>query len=257
MAVRMLAPAGCSPVLAFQRCPSRKSCMRYPQVAKSIAARIHRGEFVAGDALPSERALAAELGVARSTVRRALEVVERDRMLLSHQGGRWVVRPAGRTRDYDFTTPLMEWASAVGVSLAGVTLAMRPARATTAEAVALEVDRGDAVVRVLRMATIDDRPAVLARTTFPMWLAPALEEVPLCAPSLWGALMDVADMTPGRVSHRVSAVSASSEDSRLLAVPRSAPLVRLLRTAHLSDGRVFEFSDVRLRPGEPSLVVHA
>lgn len=231
--------------------------MRYPEIAKAIAARIHRGEYAAGDALPSETALAAELGVSRSTVRRALEVVQRDQMLLSRQHGRWRVYAPSRTHDYDFSKPLMQWARTAGVSAVGTTMSAATARATAIEAAGLEVGRGEEVVRVTRLAAIEDRPAVLVRATFPSWLAPALEQVPADERSLVDALVETAGIEPGQTSYRVSAVAASSEDSRLLAVPRSAPLVRLLRTARVSDGRVFEFSDLRVRADELSLVVHA
>lgn len=231
--------------------------MRYPEVAKAIASRIHRGEYAAGEALPSETALAAELGVARSTLRRALEAVERDQMLLSRQHGRWFVYAPSRTHAYDFSRPLMEWAREVGVPAAGRTVAVTAARATAAEAAGLEVERGDEVLRVTRLAAVGDRPALVARATFPGWLAPALEQVPHDEPSLLEALVEVAGIEPGEASYQVSAVSASTEDSRMLAVPRSAPLVRLLRTARLRDGRVFEVSDVRVRADELSLVVHS
>lgn len=231
--------------------------MRYPEIAKVIAARIHRGDYAAGDALPSETSLAAELGVARSTVRRALEAVERDQMLLSRQHGRWLVYAPSRLHAYDFTRPLMEWAGAVGVSAVGTTLAVGSARATAVEATGLEIGRGAEVLRVTRLVAIDDRPAILARATLPSWLAPAIESVPAGVRSLLDALIERADIEPGQASYRVSAVSANSEDGRLLTVPRSTPLVRLLRTARARDGRVFEFSDVRVRPDELSMVVHA
>ena len=47
----------------------------YVQVADDIAARVDRGEFVRGSRLPSEAELAVEYGVAKMTVRRALDVL--------------------------------------------------------------------------------------------------------------------------------------------------------------------------------------
>ena len=47
----------------------------YVQVADDIVARVERGEFVRGARLPSEADLAVEYGVAKMTVRRALDVL--------------------------------------------------------------------------------------------------------------------------------------------------------------------------------------
>ncbi|PZS08524.1 MAG: GntR family transcriptional regulator [Solirubrobacterales bacterium] len=52
----------------------------------------------AGSALPAETALAAEFGVARNTVRRALAELERDGLIVTLAGrGRVVSEPAGTT----------------------------------------------------------------------------------------------------------------------------------------------------------------
>jgi DNA-binding GntR family transcriptional regulator len=47
----------------------------YVQVAEDIVARVERGEFRRGARLPSEADLAVEYGVAKMTVRRALDVL--------------------------------------------------------------------------------------------------------------------------------------------------------------------------------------
>ena len=58
----------------------------YEQVRRSIADSIARGEYAAGDKLPSEAKLAADLHVNRLTVRRAIEELARAGMVQSRQG---------------------------------------------------------------------------------------------------------------------------------------------------------------------------
>lgn len=60
-----------------------------------IEARILRGEYPAGQMLPSERALAAEFGVSRVTVRQAIEAVEGRGLLVRSARCRPLVRPSG------------------------------------------------------------------------------------------------------------------------------------------------------------------
>ena len=66
----------------------------YVQVADDIAARVDRGEFVRGSRLPSEAELAVEYGVAKMTVRRALDVLRQRGIIKTlHGRGSVVVGP--------------------------------------------------------------------------------------------------------------------------------------------------------------------
>lgn len=55
-------------------------------VMVTLFARIQSGEYPTDSRLPSERALAAELGVSRNTVREALDVLEARKMIRRRQG---------------------------------------------------------------------------------------------------------------------------------------------------------------------------
>jgi len=65
----------------------------YVQLANDLAARIESGEFPVGTRLPSEAGLASEYGVAKMTVRRALDVLrERGMVRTLHGRGSVVTR---------------------------------------------------------------------------------------------------------------------------------------------------------------------
>jgi len=68
----------------------------YVQLADDLAARIGRGEYPRGSRLPSEAELAESYGVAKMTVRRALEVLrERGMIRTLHGRGSVVVAADG------------------------------------------------------------------------------------------------------------------------------------------------------------------
>jgi DNA-binding FadR family transcriptional regulator len=58
-----------------------------PDIAISLSERIKAGEWSAKNVLPNERALAEHYGVARNTIRRAMDTIERDG-LISREVGR-------------------------------------------------------------------------------------------------------------------------------------------------------------------------
>jgi len=69
----------------------------YEQVRQSLASAIASGEYGPGDKLPSETTLAAEMGVNRLTVRRAIEDLSRAGLVQSRQGsGTYVARSVVR-----------------------------------------------------------------------------------------------------------------------------------------------------------------
>jgi DNA-binding GntR family transcriptional regulator len=68
----------------------------YIQVADAIRAATSTGELNVGDRLPSGPKLAKQLGVSTMTVRRAIELLQREGLLRSTQGVGVFVSTAGR-----------------------------------------------------------------------------------------------------------------------------------------------------------------
>lgn len=62
------------------------------QIANALRAAILRGNYAAGDKLPSQHALVAHYGVARETVKSALRILDRERLIVSRQGSGSYVR---------------------------------------------------------------------------------------------------------------------------------------------------------------------
>ncbi len=68
---------------------------RYYQIYTSLMDRIRSGEFPPGMALPAERQIADDYGVARLTVVKALDLLERENLIERQQGrGNFVLAPA-------------------------------------------------------------------------------------------------------------------------------------------------------------------
>lgn len=79
----------------------------------SVRAWISDGHLIDGDALPSERTLADQLGLARGTVRSALDELARDGLIASADGGQRRVRRAGRHGLMANTVALLTQAPAI------------------------------------------------------------------------------------------------------------------------------------------------
>lgn len=69
----------------------------YKDITAALRARIAGGEFPPGSALPSESALCAEYGIARNTLRRALDQLATEGLLVVRPGRGRVVTEPGTT----------------------------------------------------------------------------------------------------------------------------------------------------------------
>lgn len=69
----------------------------YKRITEAVRARITEGEFAPGEAIPSEVMLCAEYGVARNTLRRALDRLSEEGMIVVMPGRGRVVAPAAGT----------------------------------------------------------------------------------------------------------------------------------------------------------------
>src|SRR6266571_7095994 len=75
---------------------------RYHQIAQALRDRIRSGDIAPGARLDNQRRLAADFGVTLMTLRQALEVLERERLIARRHGlGTFVALPPRRIVDYD------------------------------------------------------------------------------------------------------------------------------------------------------------
>lgn len=225
--------------------PDARPDLKHLHVADRIVEEIQTGAIRVGDALPSESRLASRFRVARGTVRRALEHVEETRRLVSRAGTRWVVHAETLAQDVTQLRSFGQWAMAIGREPGGVTLRSVEGRATSEEAHALGIRPQSPVLRITRLQSLDGTPVMVKRTTFPEWLIPTLRTLPVDARSIMEVVERVHGPQLAYGEHRISAMSAAAEDARLLDVPRTTPLLRILRSVRTFDARPFEYSDDR------------
>ncbi|MGI6877556.1 GntR family transcriptional regulator [Microbacterium sp. gxy059] len=225
--------------------PASVPAPKHRTVSSALAADIDAGRLRPGDFLPSESALARRFGVARGTVRRALDELSDARELLSRQGNRWIVHRRILAQDATRLRSFGQWARAIGHEPGGRTVSGALGRATATEARTLGIRPRSPVFRLTRLQSIDDAPVMVKRTTYPEWLIPTISDLPDDARSI----MEIVERQHGpqlaHGEHLISATLPTSEDARLLGVSRTTPLLRIQRAARTFDGRPFESSDDR------------
>jgi GntR family transcriptional regulator len=175
-----------------------------------------------GDLLPSEPALAAEFGVARMTVRAALDRLAADGLVERIPGRGTFVRPRPEPRPagtlMSFHDQVRSWGQVPSSRVVEATLRSPEAQ----ERAALRLKPGERVVAITRVRLAGGTPLAVEYACFPPHLADLLE-LDLESASLHRALRD-RGLHPTLGSSTLTAESAGRH-ARLLTVPEAEPLL--------------------------------
>jgi GntR family transcriptional regulator len=209
----------------------------YQQLQRALRDAIEQGALGPDDALPSERQLAAELGISRITVRKALDGLSDQGLLVRRQGsGNFV---GGRIeKNFAKLTSFSEDMRARGRVPSSRWLRRSEGQVTPEEAMRLALSPGAKVYRFHRIRLADDEPMALEYCTIAATALPGLEAV---EHSLYEAL-ERAGNRPVRALQRLRAQLLDDEQAKLLqAEPGDAGLL-VERVGYLRDGRAIELS---------------
>jgi GntR family transcriptional regulator len=214
----------------------------YQQVKELLVSRIVAGEWRPGDALPPEPALAEGYRVSQGTVRKALDELAKRNLVVRQQGkGTFVATHTAQRALFHFFHLVGDDGAR---ALPGhVLLAVRAASANAAERAKLDLTRGAGVIRIRRVRTLGQLPAIVERIALPAALFPAMSRaLPATLPNeLYHHYESVHDVTVVRAVERVKAVAASAEEARHLGLKPGAPLLEIDRVARALDGRAVEW----------------
>jgi GntR family transcriptional regulator len=204
---------------------------------------ISSGALRPGDRLGTERELAAQLSVSRSTLRQVLAVLADSgiiRRVPGRSGGTFVAHTKV-DRDLSVIVGLPEYLRRQGFVAGTQVLSATMSGADEVTANHLAVTAGSLVIDIVRIRLADGVPISLERVQLPAEVFPGLLELPLGG-SIYGLLESQYGITPDEVVEHLEVVEASSDEAALLGVTVRAPLLAITRTSSTSAGVPFEFS---------------
>jgi len=221
--------------LGLDRQPERG--LAYMSLRRAIRHTIESGAVASGQALPSERELARLLDLSRVTVRKAINGLVGDGLLVQRQGaGTFVAERI--VKSFSRLSSFSDDLRARGLKPRSRFLDRSVGTVTPEEAMALNLSPGAAVVRLYRLRFAGEEPLALERSVIPRAILPDPE---LVTHSLYEAF-DCLDCRPRRALQRLRAVAFDREQARLLGQPPGSPGLFIERRGFLEDGRVVEFT---------------
>nr|WP_298723551.1 GntR family transcriptional regulator [uncultured Steroidobacter sp.] len=209
----------------------------YQQLQRKLRLAIENRVLGADDALPPERDLAEELNVSRITVRKAIDGLVDEGLLIRKQGsGTFVTNRV--EKNFAKLTSFSEDMRARGRKPRSVWLDRAAGTVTPGESLTLRSSPGTPVYRFSRIRYADDAPMALEYATV---LADCLPSVESVETSLYEALERTGNR-PVRALQRLRAVLLTAEQAQLLKAQEKDAGLLVERVGFLKDGRAVEFS---------------
>lgn len=209
----------------------------YQQLQRALRGAIERRVLGPDDALPAERDLATEFSVSRITVRKAIDGLVDEGLLVRRQGsGTFVCTRV--EKNFSKLTSFSEDMRARGRNPRSVWLRRAAGTVTPEEALTLRSSPGTPVYRFHRIRFADDAPMALEYATVLASCLPSLEAV---ESSLYEALERTGNR-PVRALQRLRAVLFTAEQAELLGAKESDAGLLVERLGFHKDGRAVEFS---------------
>jgi DNA-binding GntR family transcriptional regulator len=222
---------------------------RYHRIAEALRERIREGELEPGAPLDNQRKLAQSFGVTLMTLRQALEVLERDNLIVRRHGlGTFVAAPS---IDYDILQ-LRRFAgdlSAQGEDVATRILDARFVIADRRAAGALSLRAPARVWYLERLRLVDGHPMSLQRSFLPARIGEEVARADVAATPLRQVLEFKLGITIVRARETVSAVRLGRGEARELGCRPGVPAFESERVSYGDTGAAVVFDRVFI-PGD-------
>lgn len=205
----------------------------YEQIKVLLTNSLVAGEWKPGEAIPSEMDLAARYRVSQGTVRKAVEALAAEHILLRRQG-RGTFVASHSEPDYQYRFLRMKPDSGERVHPQNLFFGLEKGRAGAQLARALGIAEGAAIVAFKRVMSFGGRPVVLDDIAFAAERFPGftLHELEDFHGSVYGFYETVFGVRMIRASERLAAVAADSVAAAHLKVAPGTPLLRVDRVAY-------------------------
>jgi len=208
----------------------------YQQIKALILDRLQSGEWKPGEAIPSEMELAARFRVSQGTVRKAIDELAAENLVLRRQGkGTFVATHAEQQVRFRFLKLMPDAGDLAGEGQPQrAVLECRRVRAPAEVARALALRAGDAVIQVRRVLSFGAVPTILED----LWL-PGAAFRGLTAQQMAGyhgptyAMFELEfGVRMVRAEEKIRAIAADAAQADLLQVARGTPLLSVERLAY-------------------------
>jgi GntR family transcriptional regulator len=215
----------------------------YVQIKSLLVKQLEAGEWEPGESIPSEMDLAARYQVSQGTVRKAIDELAGENLLVRRQGKGTFVATHTETKSSMFRFLRVRRNDGQDEYPESELLEVKRARAPADVARILEISTGDAVTVLRRVLRYGGMPTVLDEITLPGALFKGItkERFDAYEGSMYGFFETEFGVRMVRAEEQVRAVAADPMTAEILRVGMGSPLLSVERVAYTYGDKPVEF----------------
>lgn len=213
----------------------------YTQVARSLSQAIHEGMLADGDFILPQRELAEALGVSRVTVRKAIESLVNEGLLVQRQGSGTMVTSGGKQSIHKNLAVLNSFTEDMlsrGMQPSSAWVSRATVQASPKEAMALNLSPGSLVSRFIRVRFASDTPMAYEVASIPANIIGNAESV---EDSLY-AQLDKSNARPVRALQTMTAKNADNAVAEYLKIVSGDAVLYIERQGFSADNVPVEYT---------------
>lgn len=221
-----------TPSLAPHSAAGLRNQPAYQFIKRRLVQALSEGVYPAGSILPSEKVLSAQYGVSIGTLRKAVDELVADGILIRQQGrGTFVALHDNNRLLYYFFHIVRHDGKKLTPKVKLVSF--KASRASRDDAIKLQMMVGDKTLKIVNILSLDDEPTLMDVITLDASRFPGLTQTQFIGrpSSIYNLYQTDFDETVVRTSERLRATSATDQQAALLQVPVGHPLLSIRRIA--------------------------
>lgn len=214
---------------------------RYKAVKLELVRVLSSGQITADQPLPTEKQLAAKYKVSVGTIRRAMDELVAQHVVVRQQGRGTYLAPFSPERLLNRFWPVFRRDGEREIPIVQ-TLHFEEVRADAEAARALGITEGAPVYRIVNLLLIDGAPVLLDEVRIAQTLFPGLSEERFVARenTMYGFYQSAYGVNVIRVVDRLHAVAVDAETAQVFGIAAASPLLESTRIAYTFGDRPVE-----------------
>jgi len=207
----------------------------YVQLMDEIISQIESGALAVDTKLPSERELCKQYDVSRTTVRQAMQELERDGFVITYRGRGTYVASRRFNQDmsclYSFTKSMEQ----LGMTISTKLIEFDKIQCDERIARKMNCVAGTEIYRFKRVRYADNEPLLLVTTHLPCKRFPDFDPEHLRTGSLYSMMTDTYNVNFTEARENLQIVRSRSDEIELLKLKRGEPCMKINRYTYEKD----------------------